>query len=241
MCLTAAPAAFPTAEMAPFAGAVAGYRCGSTEAERRIAILPDIYGCSPFYKGLAARYAARGAGVFLVDPFAAFGELPEATREAAFARRHRLADRAFVDRVEQFCGDERITGVVGFCLGGLYVFELARRNAGPALVGLYGFPQGMPNQDPLPVPFDYLAGVRKPFTMLMGADDVPVGLEAIRRLTAMAPEAPAMALTVYEGVGHNFLAGIDDANSADSNSCRIAIEALARMDAALDHPTGATR
>lgn len=234
MCLTQAPAAFPSTAMSTFRGEVSGYACGGDDASMRIVVLPDIYGCSPFYRSLAARYAAKGARVFLVDPFIEVGELPEATREAAFARRHSLRDKALVDALERWFSVERITGVLGFCLGGLYVFELARRGATPALAGLYGFPQGMPNDDPLPVPFDHLRDIRTPFTMLMGAEDAPVGPAVVARLAAMAPEVPAMALTVYPDVGHNFLADVD---SDDAGKRGIAEDALRRMDSAMLAPS----
>ena len=234
MCRTANLNSLPEpADSRVSVGSVTAYAFGSATADVRIAILPDIYGCSPFYRGLATRYAEHGACAFLVDTFAEHGDLAEATREAAFARRHQVRDKSFLDRFERFVTDERITGVAGFCLGGFYVFELARRNVEPALVGLYGFPQGMPNPDPLPVPFDYLPAVSKPFTMMMGAEDHAVGADVIARLERAAPDAPAMDLLVYQGVGHNFLALLD---SADPALAAIACDALARMDERLLGP-----
>ncbi|WP_081493041.1 dienelactone hydrolase family protein [Bradyrhizobium yuanmingense] len=231
MCHGAAVRSFPSPTRdEPFEGLVHGFRFGDPAATNHIAVLPDIYGCNPFYRGLSERFAQRGARVSLVDPFYGLGDLPEVTREAAFARRHKVQDKKFIEQFEQFCVVERVTGVIGFCLGGLYVFELARRDLPVALVGLYGFPQGMPNADPLPVPFDYLAHVARSFTMLMGAQDISVGPDIVARLSAISPSAPAMDLTVYENAGHGFLPLID---SEDPLERDVAVDALRRIDALL--------
>lgn len=216
MCHGQAIKAFPPpAPAKPFSEAVSGFTWETGATDTRIAILPDIYGCSPFYKGLSSLLADRGADVFLVDPFHGLGDLPEATREAAFARRHNVRDKSFLDDFETFATARQITGVVGFCLGGLYIFELARRNMKANMIGLYGFPQGLPNQDRLQTPFEYLATVTQPFTMLMGREDASVGTENITQLETMAKEVPAMTLKIYEGVGHNFLPLLDSDNAAE--------------------------
>lgn len=231
MCHGKAVAAFPNpTEPESFEKSVSGYHWALPDAKSKIAILPDIYGCNPFYRGLATRFHQLGAEVYLVDTFAGFGDLPEMTREAAFARRGKVADKEFLDRFEQFLDAEGITGVVGFCLGGLYVFELARRGVQAVLVGLYGFPQGLPNQDPLPTPFEYLHAVDTSFTMLLGADDAAVGADNIERLAMMAPSISSMDLTVYEGVGHDFLPFVD---SEEEALRAIAEDALAKCDALL--------
>lgn len=224
MCHGAAVRAFPeptTPSIFTDTGVV-GYRFAA-EAGKKIAILPDIYGCNDFYRGLATLLQNSGADVWLVDTFAGLGDLPEITREAAFARRNKVRDKAFLDHFEHFIADRSIDAVIGFCLGGLYVFELARRGVDVGLLGLYGFPQGLPNEDPLPVPFDYLPDVATPFTMLMGAEDASVGKEHLTRLSEMAPAAPSMKLKMYEGVGHNFLPLLD---SEDQHERAIAEDAL---------------
>ncbi|MEO0423536.1 MAG: dienelactone hydrolase family protein [Pseudomonadota bacterium] len=232
MCHGKAVAAFPPPVLgeAVTDGGISAYRWPQAAADKRIAILPDIYGCNPFYQGLAGHLAERGAEVHLIDTFAGLGELAEMTREAAFARRHQVRDKAFLDLAQSYLGAHQITGVIGFCLGGLYVFELARRGVDAALVGLYGFPQGLPNQDALDAPFDYLHEISTPFTMLLGAEDAAVGPENIQRLQARAPDLPAMALTVYDGVGHDFLPLLDSDEPAKR---AVAEDALARLDAAL--------
>lgn len=231
MCHGAAVAAFPSpAEPTGYKGEVEGFIFGG-QGGRRIAILPDIYGCNDFYRGLSTYLAHAGAQVYLIDTFAGLGDLPEVTREAAFTRRNKVEDAAFVDRFERFIAAEKIDGVIGFCLGGLYVFELARRGVKADLVGLYGFPQGLPNSDPLPKPFEYLDQVSQPFTMLMGADDETVGVENIAKLQAAAPTCPAMTLKVYVGAGHNFLPFLDSDNEAELAIARDALTHIAALAA----------
>ncbi|TDJ68191.1 MAG: carboxymethylenebutenolidase 2 [Proteobacteria bacterium] len=203
---------------------------GSPDAAHKVAILPDIFGCNPFYQGFATHLAARGARVYLIDIFAGLGDLPKATREAAFERRHKLKDRVFVDAFEQFLANEKLAGVIGFCLGGLYVFELARRNVAGALVAFYPFPQGLVNQDALDVPFDYLPSVATPHTVLIGDADASVSPEHIARLRDIAADNPALDLNVFETSGHGFLADL----AADDELKRSNAErALARCEAVL--------
>lgn len=230
MCHGAAVAAFPAARLGDaFERHIHGYAYGNRDSKAHIAIVPDIYGCNPLYQGLSLYYAERGARVSLINPFHGLGELPEMTREHAFPRRNKIADQIFVDQVETFAKAEGVTAIIGFCLGGLYIFELARRGLECALVGLYGFPQGMANSEALPVPFDYLPTVTQPFTMLMGRLDEPVTKEVMDQLSAIAPKCPAMDLVMYPHAGHGFLA---DLSSTDAGKRAVAEDALARMDKA---------
>ena len=231
MCHGLAVKAFPKPVLGEaFSHEVAGYHYPVLAAQKRIAILPDIYGCNPFYQGLSQRFVKRGAEVYLVNTFAGLDDLPEATREAAFARRHKVNDKSFLDNLERFCEAKKITGILGFCLGGLYIFELARRNVEMDLVGMYGFPQGLPNDDPVPVPFEYLPSVTKRHVMLMGRNDSSVGPDNISKLERAAEANPTIALTVYDPVGHNFLPEID---SDDAALRAVAENALMQTDAEL--------
>lgn len=203
---------------------------GDDDAAKSIAIIPDIYGPNLFYQGFATYLAGKNAKVFLTNPFAGLGELKEATREAAFERRHKVKDKAFVDAFESFCDSRGVTGVVGFCLGGYYVFELARRDVRQDLVGFYGFPQGMENQDPLQAPFRYLESLDKEHTSLMPGQDASVGRENVDRLAEMAKVNPGIRLQVYEESGHGFLTDLD---SDDEKLRANAEDALRRCERAL--------
>ncbi|QLC25071.1 dienelactone hydrolase family protein [Parasphingopyxis algicola] len=224
MCHGAACAYFPPiAASTPIKGAVMAHGYGDDAASRRVAVLPDIYGCNPFYRGFATYLAKMDMRTFLVDPFDGLGELPEISREAAFERRHKLRDAEFIDNFLAFSNAENVNAVIGFCLGGFYVFELARRDFPGTLVGLYGFPQGMDNQDPLPAPFDYLPDISKRHVMLMGGLDSSVGPENVARLKTIAENNHAIDLTVFDESGHGFLADLDGVDPAARTVARQAL------------------
>lgn len=204
-------------------GAISGYRFGEATSTRRRAILPDIYGCTPFYKGFAAHLAGHGARVDLIDTFDGLGELPERTRERAFERRHRLKDVAFLALFEAYARREGIGGVVGFCIGGLFVYELARRDLPAAMVSFYGFPQGLPNQDALDPPLTYLDSVSRPHLSLFGGQDTLVPADVRDQLRHVSDRQPACQMRVFAGSGHGFLADLD---SEDPRQRENAIKAL---------------
>jgi carboxymethylenebutenolidase len=224
MCHGVASAAFPpigkyvTATAEPFSLAF-----GDPAARVRIAILPDIYGPGPFYQGLATYLAERGAFVHLMDPFHELGPMTEPSREAAFARRNGLRDRAYIDGFEHFAREQRITGIAGFCLGGLYVFELARRGLPVNLVSLYGFPQGMANDDPLPVPFDYLDGLPHRHVALFGDQDHSQSPDNLRRMAEIAGRTPGFGLHLFPGSGHGFLGDLDCDDPVRARNARAAL------------------
>jgi len=146
------------------------------------------------------------------EPAAAALAVP--TREAAFQRRHRLADRTYVEELIGFIAGQGIDGVAGFCLGGLFVFELARRQVVSRLVAYYPFPQGLENRDPLDVPFDYLPEVRTRHTVVVGDEDALLGPQNLSRLQAQARTNNAIDLHVMQGAGHGFLADLGSTDTA---------------------------
>lgn len=225
MCHDTVPSLFPRAHATGrIDGAVSASRYAGASNGPRLLVLPDIYGCNGFYRGYAAYLAEQGASeVLLVDPFAAFGELPQATREAAFQRRHRLADRAFVKNLIAFIESQRIDGVVGYCIGGLFVFELARQQVVSRLVAYYPFPQGLENHDPVDVPFDYLPEVRSRHTVIVGDNDTLLGAQNLLQLESQARANEAIDLHVMKGAGHGFLA---DLESVDAGRAAMARQAL---------------
>ena len=211
---------------------------GSEDARSSVAILPDIYGCNAFYRSLATHLAKKGFGVFLLNPFHEFGELSEPTREAAFERRNKIKDRAYVDDLEQFLVQRRVGGVVGFCLGGLYVFDLVRRELPANLVAVYPFPQGLANQDPLAVPFDYLPDVTTPHTVVIGDQDHLLGPENIVRLRQISRRNSAMTLHEFKGSGHGFLADLDEKDPVRRDN---AVRAMAILEQAIASGSSASR
>lgn len=213
-------------QVSEYTGAVSALRYANAGGSRRIALLPDIYGVTPFYKGLASLLSDRGAIVYLVDPWHPFGELPEMTREAAWARRHHLRDRAFCDELEAFLGQEGIDTIVGFCIGGNFVLELVRRGYRGTCCALYPLPWGMANEDGLQPPFEYMDALEHEVTILMGEQDPLAGEENVHRLRETCARNPAMDLHLYEASGHGFLADVDSDQETLRSNARAALDLM---------------
>jgi len=178
-------------------------------SDKRLAIITDIYGCNLFYQSFATYFAEQGWNVELIDLFSELGELKEVTREAAFERRHKLRDGEACDRLQRFIAEQEIAAVIGFCLGGNYVFELAKRGVDIKLVTYYPFPAGLQNQDPLETPLDYLAQLNQPVTVLVGDADDSAGRDNIAQLAQITSANASLDVHVYAGSGHGFLTQLD--------------------------------
>ena len=180
-----------------------------TESDVRVALLTDIYGCNDFYQSMSTHFANQGWQSHLIDLFADLGELPEVTREAAFERRHKLRDQECCDLIAQYILDKQITAVVGFCLGGNFIFELARRNVKVNLIAYYPFPAGLPNQNGLDPAFNYLEQLQTQVTVLIGDDDDRVGLDNVTKLQTMSESITPLTVKVYPHSKHGFLKALD--------------------------------
>jgi carboxymethylenebutenolidase len=189
----------------------------------RVALLTDIYGCNEFYQSLSTLFAKQGWQSHLVDLFSDLGELPEITREAAFERRHKLRDQQCCDCIEQYIKEHNITAVVGFCLGGNFVFEMARRNINVNLIAYYPFPAGLPNEDGLEPAFTYLDKLNTDVCVLIGDDDDRVGLKNVAKLNILSAANPFLDVRVYKDSKHGFLADLD---SPDANLKKNAEDSL---------------
>lgn len=215
MCHDAAPSTFPAPgnyQLCNSQGLKYWDFTSNTDSEVRIALLTDIYGCNEFYQSMSTYFAEQGWQSHMVDLFSDLGELSEVTRDAAFERRHKLRDQETCDLIEQYIKANKITAVVGFCLGGNFVFELARRKVNVNLIAYYPFPAGLPNEDGLDPAFNYLENLDTEVTVLMGDDDDRVGLDNVVKLKAISETNKALKLTIYPGSKHGFLEDLDSAD-----------------------------
>jgi carboxymethylenebutenolidase len=188
------------------------YVSAAGAGSKRVIILTDIYGCNEFYQSFATYLASKGWHAYLMDFFTDLGELKEITREAAFERRHLLRDRPLCDQLERFISSQEVSAVVGFCLGSNYVLELAKRNVSANLVGYYPFPGGLPNQEGIETPLDYMGQLEKSVTLLVGDADDAAGRENMARVVELAQTNKALDVHLYHQSGHGFLSHLDSDN-----------------------------
>ncbi len=181
-----------------------------------VLIMHDIFGCTPFYEDLAARLAAAGFTALLPNCFFRQGDLPELTREAAFARYRGLDEhdtlgdlRAALEWLPREVGAAgRRMGTMGFCLGGTLVLDLAAERDDLATVCYYGFPvmgAHVPGRA-APEPITRADRISGPILGFWGDQDDLVGMPNVERFAqALRPRGVAFESVIYPGVGHGFM------------------------------------
>lgn len=180
-------------------------------------LVSDIYGTVPFYHEISKRLALLGYSTALPDLFCREGALSEVTREAAFARRSRMDEcqaivdtHRVIDRVKALTGARKV-GVVGFCLGGMIMFDVCAERNDVVGVSFYGFPEGisMPVRVPAPRPIDRVDLISGPILAMWGDQDPNIPVDVIERFgLAMDANAADYEAHIYPGAGHGFLQGL---------------------------------
>lgn len=184
-----------------------------------ILVINDVFGRSPFYDTLTRRIAQ--AGYVGVDPefFWRVGPPADASREAVTARSQKLDGPKMLEdlgraidwmkRLPEARGDR--IGLVGFCMGGTAVLNLAAlRDDLRAPVSYYGFPaRGGPG---VPAPLERAEAIRGPLLGHWGTEDTGVGIDNVRALDAkLKARGTPHTFHEYEGLGHGFLkASLED-------------------------------
>jgi len=230
MCHTQLIAYFgETRQHREFSNTVDGLLFSGDDPGNRVAVLPDIYGLTDFYKGYASYLSGFGAATYLTNPWSAFGELAEPTREAAYERRHLLRDREHCNRLQEFLAAENIDAVVGFCIGGNFALELARRGYAGTIIAIYPLPWGMANQDEITPAFEYLPSLEKDVTILMGAADHLAGPDNIRKMRDIVAGNEHLAMHLYAGSNHGFFTDIDGSDEKLKANAKDAIDRVTKI------------
>jgi len=109
-----------------------------------VVLHPDVGGLRPLFTDLARRLATHGLAVWVVEPFAAQPAVLSAGVEARLGAIRDLDDgrqlailSAAADRLVVEDDVARV-GVLGFCMGGHYVFKAATTDRFDAAVAFYG-------------------------------------------------------------------------------------------------------
>jgi carboxymethylenebutenolidase len=195
-------------------------RADGAASRGAVMIVGDIFGArTPFYEHLATLIAAAGLDAIVPEFFFRTGPLPEPSYEAALARKAKLDERQALRDLDQAISWVRDqsdfhgarVGILGFCLGGTFVLDLAATRGDLATVCYYGFPAGPPGPpgDPeraMPKPLDEVDRIQGPLLGFWGDQDERVGqanVEAFAR--ALGERGIDFEHTVFAGLDHGFL------------------------------------
>jgi carboxymethylenebutenolidase len=183
-----------------------------------VVMVPDVWGVSDLYRGLARRLAGEGFTTLVVDPYRKTGRRQLRDVASALAWIAELSDPLVVETVQEaidrVATDDSVAGlrvgVVGFCMGGQYALLAACECRGlSACAPFYGMVRYGPGVDPLRKPrspLEALAGLSCPVLGFYGAQDAIIPLADVRELEArLARSNQPGEIRVYEGAGHAFM------------------------------------
>jgi carboxymethylenebutenolidase len=183
-----------------------------------VVMIPDVWGLSEFYRGLARRLADDGFAVLAIDPYRKTGRGDFQDVAGALAWIAQLSDPLVLETVQEAVDAlaahpavaGRKVGVTGFCMGGQYALLAACSVRGlSACAPFYGMVRYAPGLDPARkprAPLDALADLSCPVTGFYGAEDAiipPADVEALR--ARLATSGQPYELHVYPGAGHAFM------------------------------------
>lgn len=174
---------------------------GST-ATRGVVILPDVFGLSPVFEGVAADLAGRlGANVGVLEPFPGNEHLTLPER-LEVGIRDLAEDRILADARElaDTLGVEPV-GVLGVCVGGMLAMRASATGRFDKVVSLYGMVhvperwQGGGKGDPL----EAVQASGVPVLAMAGTADEFVPLADLEALGAAGAD-----VRTFEGASHGF-------------------------------------
>jgi carboxymethylenebutenolidase len=181
-------------------------------------VIPDVWGLSDHYRGLARRLAGEGFAVLAIDPYRKTGQPQLSDVASALAWIRELSDPLLLATVQDAidaldahpASAGRRCGVTGFCMGGQYALLAACACRGlSACAPFYGMVRYAEGLDPAKKPrspLDALADLSCPVLGLYGAEDPIIPLADVRELERrLAKSGKPAELRVYPGAGHAFM------------------------------------
>jgi dienelactone hydrolase len=174
------------------------------EVEMGLVVASDLWGLRPLFDEMVDRLAREWSmAVCAVEPFPGLDLPMEAEpRMTAVAARH--DDDHLRDLIEGAgaTGAERV-GLIGFCMGGMYVLKAARADRFSKLVSFYGMIRVPADwrSEGQGEPLDYLASARHPNRVLalIGEQDSYTPPEDVEALAATG-----VTVVLYPDAEHGF-------------------------------------
>jgi dienelactone hydrolase len=189
----------------------------------------DIFGMRSFYEGLAHRLAMAGFTALVPDFFFRQGRAPDASVEAAVARRARLDERHTLEDLAaalawlRSSADYRgAIGTLGFCMGGTFVLDLCARETDLITVSFYGFPVPQASVAmPPPRPLELVRDMRGPILAVWGEHDNYVGMEHVQAFARQGADAGLdLEVQILPGLGHSFFTSDTASDAAAEQRAR---------------------
>lgn len=180
-----------------------------------LVLIPDVFGLSPHYRDVAARFAAEGFATLVIDLYSREGvpDLPDMA--AVFACIAALPDTRVLADIDAAVralathpavrGDA--VGITGYCLGGQYALMAGCTDAAVhACVSWYGMLRYAETNARKPAsPLDLAPRLHCPYLGLFGAEDALIPAADVTALRAILTDAgKTFDIQTYAGAGHAF-------------------------------------
>jgi carboxymethylenebutenolidase len=174
-----------------------------------VVVIPDVWGLSDLYRGIARRLAADGFAALAIDPYRKTGK-GEITDPLAWIRT--LSDPVILETIQEAIDALAApkVGVMGFCMGGQYALLAACSCRGlSGCVSFYGMVRYDSGLDPTRKPrspLDAIADLRCPLLGLYGDEDQFISVADVEELRRrLASTGKPFDVRVYPGAGHAFM------------------------------------
>jgi carboxymethylenebutenolidase len=178
-----------------------------------VVLHPDMGGLRPLFEDMARRLATHGFAVVGVEQFAPLPDVGAAGAEQRIARVRDLDDGQQLEILSAAANllvvadDVERVSVIGFCMGGHYVFKAASTDRFDAAVAFYGMLRtpdgwGSPGHriEPLAV-----AAEMVPTLAIFGTADPWTPADDIALLREAWKDRPDCEIVLVEGADHGFV------------------------------------
>jgi carboxymethylenebutenolidase len=174
---------------------------------------PDIGGLRPLFEDMARRLATHGLAVCAIEPFAALTGSARESVESRFAAVKELDDTQQLEILAAAADllvvedDIARVSVLGFCMGGHYVFKAAATDRFDAAVAFYGMlrtPDAWRGPGHRIEPLDVAAGM-VPTLAIFGSNDSWTPAADIDALRTAWSGRDDCEIIVVEGAEHGFV------------------------------------